>query len=256
MLRPFTQTLLRESLAAFFLSAAVYLAGGLIGIGLARLMKAAPDERKVWIFALIFANVGYMGFPVTQAVFGGDAMIYASMTNASFNLLTFTVGIKIFTGSFTGESGQKNNVLKIVLNPAILCVVIGFVFFLGNLRPPGPLADSIQMIGAMTTPVSMLVVGSLVAKNKLRSLFNDARVLPLMAVRLLVIPVLAWLALFRFIGNPLLIGVLVTMPGMPVAAVTAIFAEKYCGDTALASKAVVLSTLLSVATIPVISLLL
>jgi predicted permease len=260
MMRPFTQTLLRESLAAFFLSAAVYLAGGLLGIGLARLMKAGQDERKVWIFALIFANVGYMGFPVTQAVFGGDAMIYASMTNASFNLLTFTVGIKIFTGSFTGESGQKNSllkiVIKIVLNPAILCIIIGFVFFLGNLRPPGPLADSIQMIGAMTTPVSMLVVGSLVAKNKLRSLISDVRVLPLMAARLLVLPVLAWLVLSRVIGNPLLLGVLVTMPGMPVGAITAIFAEKYGGDSALASKVVVLSTLLSVLTIPVISLLL
>jgi predicted permease len=256
MMRPFTQTLLRESLAAFFLSGALYLAGGLLGIGLTRLMKSPPNERKVWIFALIFANVGYMGFPVTMAVFGEDAMIYASMTNASFNLLSFTVGIKIFTGSFTGDSSQKNNVLKIILNPAILCVIVGTICFLLNLRPPGPLADSMEMVGSMTTPISMLVVGSLVAKNKLSTLFNDLRVLPLMAARMLVLPLLAWLLLFRFTDNPLLLGVLVIMPAMPAGAVTAIFAEKYGGDSALASKVVVLSTLLCVITIPVVSLIL
>jgi predicted permease len=75
-------------------------------------------------------------------------------------------------------------------------------------------------------------------------------------VRLLVMPFLAWLLLFNFVENPLLLGVLVIMPGMPVAAVTAIFAEKYGGDSALASRVVVLSTLLCVITIPVVSLIL
>ncbi len=255
MMRPFSQTLLLESLASFFLSLVIFLAGGLLGIGLARVMKANKSERQVWMFALIFANVGYMGLPVTEAVFGYDAMIYTSMTNVSFNLLLFTVGIKIFTGK-SAEGGGMRGALKILTNPAIAATIIGFVFFFTNASPPKPVTDGLNMIGGMTTPVSMLIIGSLLAKNKLSSLFKDARILPVIALRLLAVPALAWLALFWWIENPLVLGVLVIMPAMPVAAITAIFAEQYGGDSALASKAVALSTLICVLTLPLISVLL
>lgn len=251
LMRPFSRTLLWESLATFALSAAVFLCGGLLGALLARLCKAGADERRVWIFALIFANVGYMGFPVSQAVFGDAGMIYTSMANAAFNLLAFTLGIKLFAPHASGANFKR----LILFNPALIATAAGFVCFVTGLRLPGAVENGVSMIGGMTTPVSMLLVGSILAKSSVRSLFSDWRTLPVIAVRLGVVPVTAYFVLRLFVPNPVMLGVIVALSAMPVASLTVIFAEQYRGNTALASKLVALSTLLCVVTVPLVSLL-
>jgi hypothetical protein len=250
MLRPFSRELLLESAATFFLSGLVFLFGGFLAYLLARVMKAPEGERRVWQFALIFANVGYMGFPVCLALYGEESLIYTSMANVSFTLLLFTVGIKLFN---PGE-GNKTQWRKIALNPALVAAFFGFACFLSGLRPPPPVHDAAAMLGGMTSPISMLLVGSILAKGKLRDLL-DLRIAPVMAVRLLVIPLAAYWALRPFIHNPLMLGVLVVLSAMPAGAITAIFAEEYKADTILASKLVVVSTLACVATVPLMTLL-
>jgi hypothetical protein len=251
MLRPFSKTLMAESIATFFLSGAVFLFGGLLAFLLARFMKASMSEGKVWQFALIFANVGYMGFPVCMAVFGEESLIYTSMANVSFTLLLFTVGIRLYNPAKENKSNWK----LIALNPALIAAAVGFAFFLTQLRFPWPVTDAIAMLGAMTSPISMLLVGSIIAKGRLRDLL-DLRILPVTALRLLAVPACAFFLLRSFIHNPLMLGVIVVLSAMPAGAITAIFAEEYKGDTVLASKIVVVSTLLCVVTVPLISLLL
>jgi hypothetical protein len=252
MLRPFSSELMAESVATFFLSGAVYISGGLIALLLARLMKAEPGEMRVWQFALIFANVGYMGFPVVLAVFGEIGMMYASMANASFTLLIFTVGVRLFDTKTDNGFDWK----KIVLNPALIATALGFACFIVQIRPPWPVANAISMLSAMTSPISMLLVGSILAKGKLRDVFTDLRVMPVIGVRLVVLPVTVFFVLRLFVHNPMMLGVIVVLTAMPAAAITAIFAEQYKGDTMLASKLVVVSTILCVITLPLVSLLL
>jgi predicted permease len=164
----------------------------------------------------------------------------------------FTVGVRLFN-----KPEEKNGTWKsIALNPAIIAIVLGIACFLTQLHPPWPVTDAASMMGGMTSPISMLLVGSILAKGKLRALLNDWRIVPVMAARLLVVPLGAFFVLRLFVHNTVMLGVLVILSAMPVAAITSIFAERYGGDTALASKLVVLSTLLCVATVPLISLLL
>lgn len=259
LMRPFSRTLLLESVATFFLSGLIYLGGGLLGVLLARLMKANPTEKRVWIFALIFANVGYMGFPVSQAVFGDTGLIYTSMANASFNFLAFTIGVRLFNPKEPGQTdalpGGLSGWRMIAFNPALIATLAGFICFVTGFRFPTPILNGASMIGGMTTPVSMLLVGAILAKNKLRSLFADFKILPVIAVRLAVVPLVAFAVLRPWVANPMMLGVIVMLSAMPVASLTAIFAEQYRGDTALASKLVALSTLLCVVTVPFISLL-
>jgi hypothetical protein len=258
MLRPFSSALMLESIATFFISGAVYLFSGLLALLLARLMKAEGAEKRVWLFALIFANVGYMGFPVTQAVFGEDALIYTSMATSAFNVLVFTLGVRLYTHTPEGAptSAEKPPAWRqILLNPALAAMFAGFVFFLAQIRPPWPVNDALTMLSGMTSPVSMLLVGSILAKGRLRDIF-DLRIVPAVAVRLLLVPLIVFFILRIFIHNPMMLGVLVVLSAMPAAAITAIFAEHYKSDTALASKLVALSTLFCVITLPLISLLL
>jgi predicted permease len=285
MMREFSMTLLKESAATFFLTSAAYLLGGLICFFIIKFVKPAAGERPVYYFSLIFANVGYMGFPVIQAVFGADGMIYASMANASFNLLAFTLGIKLFspeTGKTRGNDGiisaspengramrapakgsriarGKNRrfsdgFYRLVYNPALIATLLGLIFFVAGLRLPKPVGDSAAMIGSMTSPLSMMIVGAILAKNPLRSMFGDIKTLPVIFARLLVVPVITFFAVRTFVGNPVMLGVIVVLSAMPAAALTSIFAEAYKGDAALASRIVAASTLLSVITVPTLAL--
>lgn len=254
MLRPFSRTLLLESLATLFLSGIVYLSGYFIGGWLARLMGASDNEKKVWQFSLIFANVGYMGFPIIYAIFGYEGMIYTSMANVAFNILAFTLGVQLYKKENSGIS--KANLKSVILSPALVSIYIGFVFFLTGLRLPPTVHNGVELVGSMTTPLSMLLVGAILAKSRPLSLINDPRVLPVIFIRLLAIPLVTFFILRMFVHNYLMLNVIVILAAMPAAAITVIFAEQYKGDTETASKLVAISSLLCLITIPLISLLL
>jgi len=153
-----------------------------------------------------------------------------------------------------------NNVKPILLNPALLGTVLGFGFFLFSVKLEGPLRDAVTDLSAMTTPLSMLVVGSILAKSDPRKVFSGWKMYPVLAGRLLIIPLAALLILRPFIHNQTMLGVLVLLGAMPVASLTAIFAEKYksgSGQNAeLASRLIFLSTVFSLVTIPLVTQLL
>jgi predicted permease len=110
------------------------------------------------------------------------------------------------------------------------------------------------MIGGMTSPLSMIIVGAILAKSPLKSMFGDWKMLPVIAVRLLIVPLISFAAMRLFIINPVMLGVIVVLSAMPAAALTSIYAEAYGADAALASRIVAATTFLSVITVPTLAL--
>ena len=252
LMRPFTTTLLLESVAAFFITGGVYIFGGLLGIAVARLMKASREERQCWQFGLTFSNVGFMGIPVITAVFGYEGLFYVAMALASFNLMTFTFGVRIFDTKGT----MKTSPLQVIKNnPALAGTIIGFIFFLTGLRLPAPIEGGVSLIAGLNSPLSMILVGALLAKQPIKETFTDLRVLPPTAVKLIIIPLVTLLVLRPFIPNPIMLGTIVTLMAMPPAANTALFAEMFSGESGAATRLVIVATLLCVITVPLISLL-
>lgn len=254
LMRPFSRLLLMESLVTFIIASVVYLLGALMGYGMSLLHKAPHGERPCWAFAVGFGNVGFMGIPVVSAVFGYEGLFYVAMALASFNLFSFTVGAWMF------EVGSERaftlvNYRLIVKNPALAATIVGFIFFLTGFRFPVALEGGISLIAGMTSPISMLLVGAILAKQRLKDALLDFRLLSPIGVKLVAIPILCWLVLRVFITNPLMLGVVVTLMAMPPAAATAIFAEQYGGDSTTAAKLIVIGTLVCVITVPLISLL-
>ena len=253
LMRPFTTTLLLESIATFFIAGAIFVGGGLLALVVARIMKASIGERQSWQFGLTFGNVGFMGIPVVLAVFGYEGLFYVAMVLAVFNLLTFTIGVRMFGGSDDAKVG----LLQFFKNtPALTGTIIGFVFFLARIRLPMAVEGGVALIANMNSPLSMILIGAFLARQPLKDTFTDIRVLPPNLVKLIVTPLLSLLILYWIIPNPLMMGVLVTLMAMPPAANTVIFAEKYGGDSAAATRLVIVGTLLCVVTVPLISLLL
>ncbi|MCL2361391.1 MAG: AEC family transporter [Defluviitaleaceae bacterium] len=251
LMRPFTMELFWESIATFLITGVVYALGAVVGFFLAKVLKVGIDARKVWAFGVGFGNVGFMGLPVISAVFGAEGLFYVAMALAAFNLHSFTWGVWIF------DKSEVDGPIKVVMrNPALAATIIGFVFFLTGFRFPAALEGGIELIAGMTSPISMILIGAILAKQRLKDSLMDIKILPPAATKLLAMPVLTWLVLRWFVPNLLMLGVIVTLMAMPVAAGTVIFAEQYKGDTTTAAKLVVVSTLLCVVTVPLISFLL
>jgi len=252
LMRPFTTALLLEGMATLVITTVVFLSGGLLATILARVLKSTVVERQYWRFGLTFGNVGFMGIPVIGAVFGHEGLFYVAMAMVVFNLLSFTIGIRMFSKS---DSARPGFIKHFRSNPALIMTCTGFIFFLLGIRLPLALEGGISLIAGMTSPISMILIGAILAKQRLKDALSDIRTLPPNIVKLVAIPLLTLLALRWVLPNPIMTGVIVTMMAMPPAAATVIFAEQYGGDAVGAARFVVVGTILCIVTVPLISLL-
>ncbi|NLI59837.1 MAG: hypothetical protein GX375_00200 [Clostridiales bacterium] len=150
---------------------------------------------------------------------------------------------------------EQTSIAKAVINPGTVSVVIGMVVFLFPIELPNPVSQVLDMVGSMTAPLSMLIVGALLGSIDLKSIFIGFDAYYGSLLRLILMPMIAILALSPLGIERELLGVCVVVTAMPAAANTAIFAEKFDGDSILGSRSVGLSTILSIITIPLIMML-
>ncbi|MBA1336141.1 MAG: Malate permease [Firmicutes bacterium] len=151
-----------------------------------------------------------------------------------------------------GNDNNEKIDFKNLMNPGIVGAVLGLMLFLLSIKLPWPLYRSLEILGSTTTPLSMIVVGSILANIDVRKMFEDLKVFWVSAIRLILLPVAVFFIL-RVIGfEGLLVAIPVLITAMPAAANAAIMAEKYGGDSELGSKIVFVSTMLSLLTMPLI----
>ncbi len=241
----FTQDILKNVLIVFAFAMSSHIVSILLGQFLFR--HCDKESCKIMKFAAIYSNCGYMGFPLLASLFGSTGVLYGSVYVAAFNIFLWTNGVMIFSEE---KKLDRQTIKKVLLHPGIVSVAIGIVLFIFSLKLPVPLASAVDMVGSMTSPLSMLIIGSVIADCEFKKLFKGWNLYYITAVRLILIPLLAFAAL-KLLGLPNeLLKVCVLLVAMPIATATAIFAELYDGDTIFASRTVVMSTLLSIITIP------
>ncbi|MEG9429327.1 MAG: AEC family transporter [Christensenellaceae bacterium] len=229
--------------------------------------KSADEKTRVLKFASVFSNCGFMGFPFLQSLFSHDAallseiMIYGAVIVAVFNLLTWTFGVYIMTGDKKQVSFKK-----IALNPVIISLIIGFILFVAlpcpivDLAADGSTLDSIftklmqsmNYLADMVTPCSMIVIGIRLANVNLKQLFLDKRAYISAFFKLIIMSLVAILAVAFLPVDVTVKYAIFFLLSMPSATNTAMFAVKFGGDGDFASVCVLLSTTLSVITIPLL----
>lgn len=228
------------------LSLGTYVLPFLISIPLPRLLRAPKEDGGLYRYMITFGNVGFMGFPVIQSVFGTGAVFFVSLFNIAFNVLSFSVGIIMVSGK-----GAKLN-LKLFANPTMIVSLLTMFFFFTKPALPVILTDAVELVGRMTTPSAMLILGSTLACIPIREVFSELRIYPMTMIKLLVIPVLTWLIFRMIVANPLMLGVLVALSAMPTATNSTMLCMEYGGNELLASKGIFLTTLFSIVTIPLL----
>ena len=255
-IRPYDAQVMKTALGVLIFS--FLLHGVWFALSLLFFRKCEEKLKRVYRFGSIFANAGYMGIPLIMSLLGDDAAIFASVYIVGFNFYCWSVGCLIYSGDKSYVSPRK-----MFLNPATIPTYIGLLFFLLPIDAfvPDVVVNALETLRGTVAPMSMMLVGMLLADMKLKGAFKDINFFISLALKLILFPVIAWL----FIKGADISGiysdatcaiVVLVCAATPSAAATSMFAEKFDGDSVTASKFVSISTILSLITIPLVSLLL
>ena len=246
----FSEEILHNLLAAFGMSILAIL----IGTAITLLLTARRKDRRMPIFrfACVFSNAAYMGFPLISALFGSEGLLYASAYVTVFNILLWTMGY----GMVSGSSNPKEVARSLLHTPVLYAMVVGLAIYLLQIPVPNLIAQPIDLLSGMNTPLSMLITGMLIAAGDLKSIVCDQHIWKLAALRMVLIPAVC-VAVFALLGfHGMSAQVVLLLECCPAAAITSVFAVQFGHEERFAAGSVVLTTLLSIVTLPLCALIL
>ena len=237
------------SLIAFTFAIAIvyYIAMPFIGWVFCKLLRLPRQSHGLYMFMAVFENIGFMGIPLINAIYGSEGVLYTAIFNICFNLAAFGYG-PVMLNIGTGKTSRLN--LKDVLSPGTLLSVFTIIVYLSGLKLPEILTGVISSVGAITSPMAMMLTGAALALVDIRTVFTDRHIYPFLAVRQLIFPLIIFPLLALVIKDPVLLGVVFILTIMPCASNSVLFATNYNNDEALAARTVFISTLCSLVTIP------
>lgn len=244
-------------LPLLLVSFATYLFLWVLAILVSRFLGRDDVERGLFSFMVMFANVGFLGYPVAASIFGPEAVFYASLLNMPNTLFIFVFGVAFVKG---GSASLRNFDWHLLFTPAMLaCYVSILLVALGVDNVPRVISQPVSLIGAITVPGALLIIGSSMAGVPLAGAFKSARVYAITGVRLVLVP-LCVMGFFRLVSlvvpiDPFVIDINTVIIGMPVASYGTMFCLRYGRDDTLMVQATMLSTLLSAVSIPLLTLL-
>ena len=225
----------------------------LLAFILVRVLRVPNQKRSTVQLLLVFSNTGFMAIPVVQTLYGDIAVFYCTILNLPFNFLIYSYGVYLLSKS--SGSGKKLS-FRQFLSPGIIASALALLIYFTGFRIPTVINDTFSFLGNITPPLSMLLLGSVLAEYPLSSMWQDKRTNLLLLIKLLLLPFLAFFLTSLFFTDPVIIGVTTLTFAMPCASMCVMLCKEYKSDSRTASVGVVFSTLLSLITIPIIFLLL
>lgn len=230
---------------------------------LPRLLTRHVDDRGVVGFALMFGNVGFIGYPIVDSIFGHEAVFYTAVLNVVNTFAVFTVGTMLLTKGAEGGMDAMDSPLphskrgwaKLLLSTPMLAAYLAMLIVAFGLEGiPSVVSAPLTLIGGMTVPAALLIIGSSMSRLSLRTLLGHSTVYATALFRLIVLP-LSLLALFRLLGfDALPVSINTVVIAMPVATYGTILCLKMGRDTTLITELTFITTLLSIITIPLIAM--
>lgn len=241
-----------ENLLWSFLVSFILLVLGIV-VSFVICIKYKTSDKPILLFALMFSNASYMGIPLIQALFGDIGVIYASGFLTLFNILLWTVGYMVVSKTFN----IKSTLISILKTPIIYSLIIGLLIFIFQIPVPSIIKTPLNLLGNMNTPLSMLVTGMIIGSSNVLTVVKNKYVWLNVAFRLLLIPLIClgvtYLLSFLPISKEVLKIAFILM-ATPSAAITSIFAIKFNYNEDVAAGVVIITTILSIITLPLFTL--
>lgn len=221
------------------------------GFWVPRFVSKSRDEQGMIGFALMFANVGFIGYPIVSAIFGPKAVFYAALLNIPNTFFIFTAGVMLVKG----EHNMKSLSAKVLFSPAMIAAFVAALMVAFGVRTPDIIARPVTMVGNITIPAALMVIGSSMARLPLKEIIGSPKVYVASLLRLVVVPLSVYF-LFRFCGvSDVINNINTVIIAMPVASYGTMFCLKYGRNPSLMTEMTFVTTLGSILTIPLITLL-
>jgi len=215
-----------------------------LAIPLSRVFSKDRNTRDVFIYSFTIPNLGYMGYPLIEAVYGEVALFKMMMFAIPFNIFIYTVGITIL-------NPKREMNLKKLLNPSIIAIIVGILFGIFELKLPAFLSSACDLAAGCMSPLAMLLTGYVLAKSPIKQLITSPKMYLASIIRLICLPAAA-IVIMRLCGvsnDIVLVGC--AMLAMPLGLNTVVFPEAYGGDSSTGAKSCFVSNILGIVTIPI-----
>jgi predicted permease len=218
------------------------------------LTKKKDDEGAIG-FALMFGNVGFMGYPVVASIFGHEAVFYAAVLNVVNTFAVFTVGTILITGRSDVE--QKRFEKKVLYSTPMLAAYLTMAIVALEINNiPEAVSQPLTMLGNITVPAALLIIGSSMSNLSLRTMLGNTTVYATTLFRLAILPIGIHFLMGALGFSPFVVNINTLVIAMPVATYGTILCLKYQKDTTMITEVTFITTLLSMISIPLLVMLL
>lgn len=215
------------------------------------LMRVKPDLRGMYSFMLTYSNVGFIGYPVVASIFGPDAVFYACILNVFNTITVFIWGVMFISG----ENLKNGFRFRLFVSPAMIATYISVIIVVLNLHTPKAIAMPLSILGNMTVPSSLIVIGAALAEIPTRKMVGTPHIFIMCFLKLLVLPLLVYYAMIMIGIDPRISSINMILIAMPVASFGTMFCMQMGKDETTMSQGTFWTTLLSVVSIPLLAML-
>ena len=214
------------------------------------LTRKKEDEGAIG-FAIMFGNVGFMGYPVVASIFGHEAVFYAAVLNVVNTFAVFTVGTMLITGKNEVEGSRFQK--KVLYSTPMVAAYLTMLIVALEIDPiPGFISQPLTMIGNITVPAALLIIGSSMSNLPLRAMLGNIPVYTTTLMRLAVVPLVIYYLGHALGFSPFVVGINTVVVAMPVATYGTILCLRHGKDTTFITEVTFITTLLSMITIPLL----
>ena len=238
----------QEMLPIFIAAASIFLVAHVVCHFIQKIICWDPTYELM----LNYSNLGFMGIPIISTLYGGEYVLHVSIFMMTFNLSLFSYGVYLLSRD---DAKNRHFSIKKLLSPGILSAFLAIGINLLDIHLPQHAVSLFSTVGATTTPLAMIVIGSTLAGIRFSTVFTDRELYLFSFLKLLVLPVITFLVLRFFIRDRILLEISTILSGCPIAGNVSMLCMEYNRDVTLVSRGICISTLLSLISIPIVAAL-
>lgn len=229
----------------------IYLLWFLIGNMMGPVLRVPKEERDYYRLMVMFGNTGFIGIPLVTALIGQAYVIYVAVFNLFFNAFIYTYGMYLIAR----QTGERESVSwKVVVNPGTVASILAVLIFWFKIPVPTVAIQCVQHMGNATTFLALFIVGVSLAQVSFKEIFSETRLYPFVLVRFVLLPIMIAQVVKLFVSDQKTLAVIVIMCAVPVANMPLMLAREKGLEADVLSKGILLTTLLSILTLPIITM--
>lgn len=246
----FSSAMGKNLVISLLITSIYYILTLIFSLAISKKLHLSDAGKRIFVTMSVFANVGFIGFPIISQLYGEEGTLYAVIYNLGYQIFLFTYGISLLSKS------KKVDLKGLYKDPVTLLSIAALIIFISPFRFPIIIQETFDAVGNMTVPISMMIIGCDLSNARFSEIFKDKYSYIVSFLRLLIYPIIMACILVNFHLGHVITAVMVIMTALPCGSLNVILSEKYNCEPEFAARTVIQSMVLMILTIPIIVLFL